>query len=614
MKALGRAVERLDSARWLPYTVWIVCAAYALAYLYRGWIPWDVGTLGQAAERVLAGELPHRDFTEVYTGGLAFLNALAFAVAGIGIAPMRWVIFGAYLFWIPAVWYLARLYAPPSMAATATLLAASLTLPMYSEGMPNWYNLFFATWGMVALVRHLETGKKSWLFLAGLAGGLSITIKVIGLYFLSAAFLLLIYAENGARAGLTEAAGNRTESDAPSDAAFRGVIALMLGALVTVVLLLAGRSGGPHGILYYATPTLAVVAVLLDRLRLPSADPSRTRYLELGAMTAILLGGAALPVVLFMVPFALGGALGDLLHGVFVLPFTRFETVTAPFPAPRGILAAGAVVWLVARAPTGEASGGRIAAASLLGTVAALVMLDGNVRFYAEVIMHLGALVSVLVVAAAWTLAKDSDEPTQSLRFVVLAATALLTLVHLPTPASPYVFFVAPVAVLLSLSIGATGARSLRRIHVGIGLTLAVMVLYMNPLFIRPPAQTVPFEMERARGIRVAPAEKAQYETIAELLRQHGSSEYTLAIPDSPEIYFLTGLRNPLGSLYDLFEDAEGRTERVLRALDEHEIDAVVVNHLPSYSEPVAADLMEALQARYPQAVAVGRFTVAWSN
>jgi len=49
----------------------------------RGWVPHDEGLLGQSAERLLAGQLPHRDFDEVYTGGLSYLHALAFEVGGV---------------------------------------------------------------------------------------------------------------------------------------------------------------------------------------------------------------------------------------------------------------------------------------------------------------------------------------------------------------------------------------------------------------------------------------------------------------------------------------------------------------------------------------------------
>src|SRR5215831_17279135 len=53
-------------------------AAYIGHFAWRQWLPWDDGTMAQAAERVLNGQLPHRDFNEPYTGGLTWLHAAAF--------------------------------------------------------------------------------------------------------------------------------------------------------------------------------------------------------------------------------------------------------------------------------------------------------------------------------------------------------------------------------------------------------------------------------------------------------------------------------------------------------------------------------------------------------
>ena len=58
--------------------VWVFGALYESYFLYRGWFPQDEGALAESARRVLAGELPHRDFAELYTGALSYLHALGF--------------------------------------------------------------------------------------------------------------------------------------------------------------------------------------------------------------------------------------------------------------------------------------------------------------------------------------------------------------------------------------------------------------------------------------------------------------------------------------------------------------------------------------------------------
>src|ERR1044072_8503201 len=64
--------------RALPALVLVAGAVFVASQLNHGWIPWDDGTLAQSAQRVLDGELPQRDFAELYMGRLSFLNAGVF--------------------------------------------------------------------------------------------------------------------------------------------------------------------------------------------------------------------------------------------------------------------------------------------------------------------------------------------------------------------------------------------------------------------------------------------------------------------------------------------------------------------------------------------------------
>src|SRR5207247_683954 len=123
--------ERLDPrvprARWLqsprdprvlPWLAVLVLATAAGAilaahYMTRGWVPHDAGSLAQSAERVLHGELPHRDFDEIYTGGLSFLHALAFRLVGTSLMAPPLVLFAVFLAWMPAVYYVAGRFASP---------------------------------------------------------------------------------------------------------------------------------------------------------------------------------------------------------------------------------------------------------------------------------------------------------------------------------------------------------------------------------------------------------------------------------------------------------------------------------------------------------------------
>src|SRR4051812_41736536 len=81
---------------WLVLVL-LFSATYAGFYLKRGWVPHDEGAFAMSAERILHGELPHRDFVEIYTGGLAFLNAGAMRVFGVSLPSIRYPLFIAFL-------------------------------------------------------------------------------------------------------------------------------------------------------------------------------------------------------------------------------------------------------------------------------------------------------------------------------------------------------------------------------------------------------------------------------------------------------------------------------------------------------------------------------------
>ena len=123
-----------------------------------------------------------------------------------------------------------------------------------------------------------------------------------------------------------------------------------------------------------------------------------------------------------------------------------------------------------------------------------------------------------------------------------------------------------------------------------------------------PP--TEPLQLERG-GIRVVPQEKTEVETMAAYVAQFATGDYILALPDAPEVYFLTAKRNPTRTLFDFFDEREGRVDRIIEALDHHQVNLVVLNDGPAvFSEPPPPAPLEVLMERYPLAVRTGRFLI----
>ncbi|HSM61548.1 MAG TPA: hypothetical protein VK849_12155, partial [Longimicrobiales bacterium] len=131
--------------------LWSGAVVTVAALVGRYWIPLDDGTLAQSAERVLGGELPHRDFADPYTGLNAVVGAVAFRLFGVTLASLRVPLVVGFAAWLPAVWLCARRFAPPGVALTATAVAAVLSVLTYPAAMPTWFALFAVTWGLLFL-------------------------------------------------------------------------------------------------------------------------------------------------------------------------------------------------------------------------------------------------------------------------------------------------------------------------------------------------------------------------------------------------------------------------------------------------------------------------------
>jgi hypothetical protein len=140
--------------RWFAILifVWALSGAYEVLHLKRGWVPWDAGAYAQSADRLLHGQSPHRDFIEIYTGGLTYLNAAAMRVFGEDLAAERIPLFALFLLWIPAFYWTGAQFCKDWQAGALTLLAVAWSLPIYSEAVPSWNNLFLACFGVAALL------------------------------------------------------------------------------------------------------------------------------------------------------------------------------------------------------------------------------------------------------------------------------------------------------------------------------------------------------------------------------------------------------------------------------------------------------------------------------
>lgn len=595
--------------------VFVACAAYEGAMLKRGWVPHDDGAFAQSAQRILQGEMPHRDFDELYTGGLTYLHAEAFHLWGSSFATMRWVLYGSFLLWLPAIFCIARRFAGPTAAAGLTLLAVAASVPVYSSPVPSWYNLFFATWGTAALLKFLEDRALQWLFVAGLCAGFSTLAKIAGLYFLAAAFLFLIYIEQAD----SQAAEAGRPTRAYSSFIALGLFIFMLGLARTI------RSVQPSYLVQFILPELAILVFLLRREFTGAHVGDRERFARFARFVIPPLVGFAIPVALFAGFYAHAGALRDLLTGVFVAPARRltFEALHPAHLRGMNLIATAGLLFVLHRA-TAKKIWGMWQKTALVVVCAALLIGSAYLHvLYSFAWSSTVLLVPVATLIGLWFLTRRTSQPSEARVFLLITVLALASLIQFPFAAPVYFCYVTPLLVLTITALLSTlPTRNRFALATLVLFYIAFWVFRATPGFIynlglryAPNQQTAVLTIPGAGDLKVEPSQAREYQQLIATVQQHSSGEYIYAAPDSPEVYFLAGKRNPTPTLFDFFDaDRPGYNQRVLDALDRDHVTVVTILLKPWFSRPLSPELIHALEVRYPYSEQIGRFQVRWSQ
>jgi Dolichyl-phosphate-mannose-protein mannosyltransferase len=615
--------RRPSRSSWLVVlaVVWACSAAYLLQFVDHGWIPHDDGALAHSAERVLHGELPHRDFDEIYTGGLSQLYALAFRMFGVALTTIRRVVLVVALLFVPALYAIATRFVPPLVAGLLTLIAVAWSVPNYFAGVPSWYNLFFATFGTLALLRHVESGTRRWLVLAGICGGLSLLAKITGVYFVAAALLFLLYREHWLAVAAAERAGSRAGS--------RMLVAIELGGgLIAAAGIVAATRARlqPMEVGHFLLPAAALLALVIWTEAAGGTGSIGARARGVAGLVGPFLAGVAVPVGLFLIPYVASGATSDLLRGLFVLPARRIEAASFPLPPPSTLLFALPYALVLLWSPTLPlAVELAITAATVAGLAVVLAMAGSRLDYYEPVWWAVRPLVPVVTVIGCLRLlrappATPSDAAAAQRLFLVLAVASLVSVVQFPYAFPVYFFYAAPLVVVAVAAVVAARPGP-RILHFAVaGFALAFALLWLNTAYVRSfglryiaDQQHYRLDLDRG-GLTVWEDRKVEYERLVQLLRQHARTPWVYAAPDAPEVYFLSGLGNPTRTIFDVFDERDGRVERILQAIDAKGVTVVAIFQKPEFSPHLDPALADGLGKRFPRWTTVGRFQVGWRD
>ena len=589
--------------------VMIIAGTYVGVRVGQSWIAVDDGTLAQSAVRVLQGQLPHSDFVEVYTGGLSFIHAAAFRVFGVNLLSLRICVFLFFLAWVPAVYFIALRFAPPITAGMVALLAIAWSFPNYEAAMPSWYNLFFATFGAAALLHYLEVRTRRWLLIAGLCGGISILIKVIGFYYIAGVLLFLAFLEQSDN-------DNAQQGTEKKSWGYRVFTAGALLAFLSTLIYMLHRRLAAGEFYHFLLPSLAVVGMILLGERKAGAGTGE-RFAALLRLVIPFICGAVIPIVIFLIPYALAGSVGGFFSGVTSSAIAHAIDLAVARPvSPEHIVALLPLVALLAAGMYWKQFQGRVVGAAVaLLAVVVVVRATRSELVYSGVWTSVAMLTPVVVAAGVASIlalrSRNGVAKLQRERLVLLVAlAATCTLVQYPFPVPIYLCYALPLTVLALVAI-VTTVRKQRGTYILaslVGLYLAFAMVSMIPRHIAEYSHAIGrrdvLRVPRG-GLQIE--DEPFFEALTIFLQQRAQNGLMYAGNDCPELYFLTGLRNVTR------DDYGAPPEEALKALQANDIKVVVIFESPYFpSAQTSPEVRAEVVKRFPHTTSFEIFQVFW--
>lgn len=605
------SVARSPRGREAAVALLLIAAScvYLWPFVRRGWIAHDEGVLGLSAVRLLAGQLPHIDFQD-YSGGMTWFYAGLFRFLGTDVVWIRYALLCGALAAVMAWYRIARRFAGAWAAAGATLTTLLWSFPNYFAGLPSWWNVIFASFAALCLIRYAERKTHGSLLVAGLWLGLACAFKQLGAYLFGAALLAILYADQSRQQPAARSTGWQVWIRAATCAA----------AALALAYIFRGRPSLP-AIVLLATPIGALGALLVaDDLQRADREP-RARGRAVARDVAMLFAGGSIPLLLLVTPYLASGRLGGLLYGAFVVPQRLRDFAYYAFPTLWLSLALIPMALVIARAARVNATSPGSGATAWVWTIPLVVSLS----LVSDVVYLLtwNAFRSgeaLVVVASAWWLweQRRSARAEAVPLFVLATVTAFISLFQYPFAAPVYYMYVAPFAVLtlfayLSVQRGAAVLRLPIFIALALFAGLTLNRGYLQDMGYHHKVRVFDTELDLPKAsLKVSASDAFQYRRVVELVTAHAQRKTIHAFPDCPEVYFLSGTTNPTPANFDRFWPmTEAAT---LELWQSHDIRLIVINHEPQFSKRPSDQVMSDARRIFPDGERAGQFEVRWRD
>ena len=306
-------------------SVFIILSIVYGIYAYDlGWHPDDECRYAEYGRRILQGSLPHVDFEDQTAGGISFLNALIFKVAGTSLLHPRIFLLATFsLCLLPIASVLARHVG--ILCAFGVCAASMFWGPaMYLSPTPQWY---CATIGLVWLYctfRYSDSGDPVWVASTGLMSGLLLLFSPpIGLLsMLGFAVILIALGSDSPDFEASDETGGR-----PPAIYLQSLLVLFS---ILVVLTVTGRTAPLLGAYF----SMGMVCLLLASLYAEwNTLASKKSYLRRAQTFFVYVSTAIATAAPFILIYLIRGgrdAFGHFVRACFELPSEVSSSLWAP--------------------------------------------------------------------------------------------------------------------------------------------------------------------------------------------------------------------------------------------------------------------------------------------
>lgn len=163
--------------RAIPLLIFIFCFAYLYVIRHYSTLEPDEGIVLRGAERILAGQIPYRDFFTFYTPGAFYLVAGLFRAFGDSFAVARISLATSGAICSVVTYALARRVCSREIALFAAVLATTAGTAFRFLVLHNLYSTLSCCLCLYAALRFAETGKRVWAFATGTLASFTFLIE-----------------------------------------------------------------------------------------------------------------------------------------------------------------------------------------------------------------------------------------------------------------------------------------------------------------------------------------------------------------------------------------------------------------------------------------------------